>query len=178
MKQQAAANCRRAICHVDGHIDAGARNPGSSLKRQAAAICHIFIPAGSAIMHTVKQTNKKDIKNANRQKKRFRQILQRPPEAAHYAKAYDGGHVERNKRHPISGVRSFGPGKQIRRAGEKSIRGLEKIKFIKISLSWIRGHWPRIFFDSAGATNCRRDKKPQAGEPQAASHKQPQAATK
>ena len=144
MKQQAAANCRRAICHVDGHIDAGARNPGSSIKRQAAAICHIFIPAGSAIMHTVKQLTKR-IKNANRQKKRSRQILQRPPEAAHYAKAYDGGYVERNQRHPISGVRSFGPGKPIRRAGEKSIRGLEKIKFIKISLSWIRGQWPRIF---------------------------------
>jgi len=27
------------------------------------------------------------------------------------------------------------------------------------------------FFDPAGATNCRRDKKPQAGEPQAASLK-------
>jgi len=27
------------------------------------------------------------------------------------------------------------------------------------------------FFDPAGATNCRRDKKPQAGEPQAASDK-------
>ena len=142
MKQQAAANCRRTICHVDRHIDAGTRHLDSGIKRQAAAICHIFIPAGSAIMHTVKQTNKKDIKNENRQKKRSRQILQRPPEDAHCAKAHDGGNMERNQRHPISGVRSFGPGRQGRAAGQGSVRSIQKYK---ISLSWIRGHWPRIF---------------------------------
>ena len=60
---------------------------------------------------------------------------------------------------------------QVQNPGQNA----RKIASIKISLSWIRGHWPRIFFDPAGAaTNCRRDKKPQAGEPQAASHK-PQA---
>ena len=126
-------------------------------------------------MHIVKQTNKKDIKNENRQKKRSRQILQRPPEDAHCAKAHDGGNMERNQRHPISGVRSFGPGRQGRAAGQGSVRSIQKYK---ISLSGIRGHWPRIFFMISGATNCRRDKKPQAGEPQAASHKQPQAAAK
>ena len=92
-------------------------------------------------MHTVKQLTKR-IKNANRQKKRSRQILQRPPEDAYHKKTYDDRHLVRNQRHPVSGVRSAGPGRQGRAAGQGSIRRIQKYK---ISLSGIRGHWPRIF---------------------------------
>jgi len=66
--------------------------------------------------------------------------------------------VERNQRHPISGVRSFGPGKQIRRAGEKSIRGLEKNQVYQNKFIRDPGPMaPGFFFMTAGATNCRRD---------------------
>ena len=43
-------------------------------------------------------------KYANRQKKRPGHVLQRSPEAAHRAKAYDGGYLERDQGHPVSGV--------------------------------------------------------------------------
>jgi len=132
----------------------GILTQASSDKLQAAAICHIFIHAGSAIMHTVKQINKKDIKNENRQKKRSRQILQRPPEDAHHEKVDDDRNLVRNQRHPVSGVRSSEPRRPSRTGGEGSVRNLEEKSSIrsykssgprKISLSGIRGHWPRIF---------------------------------
>jgi len=173
MKQQAAANCRMTICHIKKETSCGelsqgqsvmlttklSQEPGiltqaSSNKLQAAAICHIFIHAGSAIMHTVKQINKKDIKNENRQKKRSRQILQRPPEDAHHEKADDDRNLVRNQRHPVSGVRSSESRRPSRTGGEGSVRNLEEKSSIwsykssgprKISLSGIRGHWPRIF---------------------------------
>ena len=49
------------------------------------------------------------------------------------------------------------------------------------SLSGIRGQWPRIFFDPAGATNCRRDNMTQGKisvKRQATSYKPPDSGFK